>query len=220
MPRRLNLPDSASVAQPGPGGRLHAPSAARNAEAITACATAHAPTAPGPALELASGTGQHVVALARALPHLAWQPSEIDAERRRSIDAHVAAAGLGNVAPARTLDATAPGWAAELSGQSFILLVNLLHLVSDDEARTLLGEAAAALRPGGVLMIYGPFKRGQDLTSAGDRAFDASLRAQDPEIGYKNDGDLSDWASTAGLAAITTVEMPANNLAFLWRRPV
>lgn len=219
MPRRLNLPDSASVASAEPDGRMFAPSAARNAEAIVALAREKAPTSKGKALELASGTGQHIVELARAVPHLTWQPTEVDADRRRSIAAYVAEAGLSNIAPVVALDATEEGWGKIHGGQDFVQLVNLLHLVSVREARTLVTEAAKALVPGGVLMIYGPFMRGDKLTSEGDVAFDASLRAQDSAIGYKSDSEVLGWGSDAGLEQGEAVEMPANNLALVWRKP-
>ena len=96
MPRRLTLPDSASVAVPDAAGRLFAPSAARNLGAICDLVAHHAP-AQGNALELASGTGQHVVAFAQRLPGLCWQPSDIDPARRASVDAYAAAAGLDNL---------------------------------------------------------------------------------------------------------------------------
>lgn len=150
MPRRLNLPDSASVAVPDAEGRLFAPSAARNLEAICDLVARHAP-AQGGALELASGTGQHVVALAQRLPGLRWQPSDIDPARRASVDAYAATAGLDNLHPALTLDATAPGWGAQVAGQDLVVLVNLLHLVSTPEAQVLISETASALAPGGGL---------------------------------------------------------------------
>lgn len=218
MPRRLNLPDTASVAQPGENGRLFAPSAARNADAIVELVCDHAP-ADGKALEIASGTGQHVVLLAAATPGLHWQPSDVDSDRRASIDAYAAEARLPNIATALGLDATAVGWHSHHGGQDFILLVNLLHLVSGNEARTLVLEAASALSTGGTLMIYGPFMRDGTLISDGDASFHASLQAQDPEIGYKSDFEVLDWAMDAGLAFADMVEMPANNLAVLVRKP-
>ncbi|WP_299354774.1 DUF938 domain-containing protein [uncultured Shimia sp.] len=211
------LPETASVAHSADGGRLFAPSAARNTDAIVTLAAEVAPSG-GQALEIASGTGQHIVALAKALPHLHWQPSEVDPERRASIDNYVAHAQLENLATAVELDATNPGWSATYCGQSFILLVNLLHLISDREARTLISEAAAALAPGGVLMIYGPFMRDTDLTSEGDAAFHASLKEKDPEIGYKSDFDVLDWGQSQWLDYLDMVEMPANNLAILFQK--
>ncbi|MDR9483983.1 MAG: DUF938 domain-containing protein [Sediminimonas sp.] len=218
MPRRLNLPDSASVADAGTGGRMHAPSAARNIPHIRDLLTQYAP-ATGRALELASGTGEHAVALACALPGLEWQPTDVDEARLRSIDAHAGDAGLANLRPAITLDATAPGWSGPHGGQDLIVLVNLLHLISTPEARTLLSEAAAALAPDGMLFVYGPFLRDGAATSDGDARFDASLRAQDPEIGFKDNWDVIDWLHNAWLELIAVVEMPANNLSILARKP-
>ncbi|WP_306006063.1 DUF938 domain-containing protein [Aquicoccus porphyridii] len=218
MPRRLTLPDSAAIANATEGAKLAAPSAARNADAICAVLADIAP-GQGRALELASGTGQHVVALARALPGFAWQPSEIDPARRASIDAYVAEARLPNLAPAIDLDATTPGWAAAQAGQDLIVVVNLLHLVSEPEARVLIAEAAQALAPGGMFAIYGPFLRDGEATSEGDARFHASLTTQDPEIGYKDDWDVIDWLQAAWLDMAHVVEMPANNLLLAARKP-
>ncbi len=220
MPQRRSLPKTASVATQQEDGRLYAPSAARNTEAITAVALDIAPKQEGSALELASGTGQHVVALAAALPHLRWQPSDVDPERRDSINAYAQQAGLANIAAAANLDATMAGWGDTHTGQNFILLVNLLHLVSTPEARTLIAEAGIALANNGSLMIYGPFMRDQDLISEGDATFHASLQAQDPEIGYKSDFDIVEWGQNAGLDFVDMIEMPANNLAIVMRKPI
>ena len=100
-----------------------------------------------------------------------------------------------------------------------IVLVNLLHLISWPETRTLIGEAAAALVPGGRLVIYGPFLRDGALTSDGDAAFHASLTAADPEIGYKNDADIRAALKAAGLEPREAVEMPANNLTLVAEKP-
>ena len=98
-----------------------------------------------------------------------------------------------------------------------MFLTNLLHLISADESRTLILEAAQALSPGGTLMLYGPFKRSGVLTSDGDARFDADLRASDPNIGYKDDLDMRTWLSDAGFSQVTVNQMPANNLAFVAR---
>ena len=212
------LPPTASVAEPRADGKLHAPAAARNADALCAVLTKHGPRT-GTALEIASGTGQHVVAFARALPGLNWQPTEIEPARRISIDAHVAEARLANVAAATPLDACAPGWAATRDPLDLIVLVNLLHLISDPEAKILISETSRALVPGGTFVFYGPFKRGGALTSEGDARFDTELRAADPLIGYKDDLDIANWLGKAGLASDSPLELPANNLAFVARKP-
>ncbi|MDZ7709693.1 MAG: DUF938 domain-containing protein [Roseovarius sp.] len=218
MTARRTLPPMASVAHEGEGAKLHAPSAARNAAPITEALCDIAPPS-GRALELASGTGQHVVAFARAMPGLDWQPTEVDPARRASIDAHGTEAMLPNLSPVLPLDATAPGWGMAHAGQDLIVLINLLHLISTPEARTLVTEAAQALAPGGCLVLYGPFLRAGQATSEGDARFHASLTAQDPEIGYKDLADVTGWVVAGGLSTPDIREMPANNLLLAARRP-
>ncbi|QGX99725.1 DUF938 domain-containing protein [Roseovarius faecimaris] len=213
------LPRTASVAEPVQGAMLSAPAAERNAAAILDVIHEFAPS-DGRALELASGTGQHVVAFARALPGLTWQPSEPDPARRASIDAWAEQAGLPNLRQAIALDACAPGWGMVHAGQKLILLVNLLHLISTPEAKTLLREAATALAPGGRLMLYGPFLRDGQTTSDGDARFHANLRASDPAIGYKDDADMTRWLKDKGLHLLSIRPMPANNLFFIVEKPI
>ncbi|WP_424985026.1 DUF938 domain-containing protein [Microbulbifer sp. S227A] len=212
------VPSSASIANPTRGAQLCAPSAERNRQPICDLLARVAPDT-GDALEIASGTGQHVIAFAARLPGLTWQPTDPDPSRRASIDAYAAEAGLGNLLPARDLDAGVPGWGAGYGAQSLIVLVNLLHLISTGEARTLITETARALVPGGHFVVYGPFMRGGELTSDGDKRFHASLRATDPEIGYKDDFDVLDWAQEAGLSPLEIIEMPANNMSIILQKP-
>ncbi len=210
------LPSTASVAQAQGGDKLHAPAAARNAQAIIKLLSRVAP-ASGTVLELASGTGQHVVQFAAALPHLTWQPTEVAPDRLKSIAAYSAESGSDGILPPLHLNATEPGWGAEHVAD-LVILINLSHLIGATELQTLLNEAAQALRPGGQFILYGPFMRDGQLISDGDRAFHASLTASDPEIGYKNDADVADWMADVGLRLAETVEMPANNLALIAKR--
>ncbi|MCF6232867.1 MAG: class I SAM-dependent methyltransferase [Rhodobacteraceae bacterium] len=210
----MKQPANISTAHPGVGDRLVAPSAARNIDAICDLLQEVAP-ATGNALELASGTGEHIARLAALMPGLNWQPSDVDATRRASADAYAKDAGLTNLAPAIFLDATAPGWGAKYTGQSLIFLSNLLHLITDAQASTLIAEAASALTRGGRLVIYGPFMRGEKLTSDGDISFHQSLRAQNPDIGYKDDFDVMDLIQDTGLEMREVIEMPANNLSLI-----
>ncbi len=216
MPVR-SVPGAASVAT-AQDGKLFAPAAARNMQPLCELLEQVAPKSGG-ALEIASGTGQHVVAYAHRLPGLIWQPTEVDAARRASIDAHAAEAGLDNILPTLELDATAPGWAQSVEAVDFIVLSNLLHLITEGDAKTLIREAARALKASGKLCIYGPFMRAEELTSEGDRAFHASLIAHDTELGYKDDFDTIDWLQEAGLDLTDVIEMPANNLALVAQRP-
>ena len=214
---KRKTPEGANFAEANEGAKLFAPSAARNLAPIASELAQIAPPR-GKALEIASGTGQHIVAHAKAHPNILWQPSEIDEDRIASIDAYVTQAALGNLAPAIELDATASGWGAT-KRYDLMLLSNLLHLISAPEAQNILTEAAQALSPKGRFMIYGPFMRSGVLTSEGDANFHASLRTQDPEIGYKDDGWLEATAQDAGLTLYRKTEMPANNLAFTFAKP-
>ncbi len=212
------LPATASIALPAGDAKLCAPAAERNRDALCEMLRTHAPRT-GRALEIASGTGQHVVGFAVALPGLHWQPTEPDAARRGSIDAYVTEAGLPNVAPAIALDATAMGWHQTTPPQNLIFLANLLHLIPTAAVQQLITEAALATAPGGMLVLYGPFRRDGELTSAGDVKFDSELRATDPAIGYKDSADICRWLENAGFASVDLIPMPANNLVFVARKP-
>lgn len=211
------LPPKASVAHQGEGARLHAPAAERNADAILDLLRCHAPNS-GTALEIASGTGQHVTRFATNLPGLTWQPTDITDDRLASIAAWSVDAPAGRILPPIHLDATRPGWSATHHGHALVTVVNLLHLISTPAARTLISEAARALAPQGRFIVYGPFLRDGQATSEGDARFDAAIRADLPESGYKNDTDMLRWARESGLDLAARSEMPANNLALVFAR--
>lgn len=196
------------------GDRRTAPSALRNLAPIAEVLEGALPPR-GHALELASGTGQHIAAHAARWPRIDWQPTDVNADLFPSITAWCA--GLANVRAPVTLDATAPGWSARHGGQDVILLVNLLHLISDESCETLLAELPRALAPGGLAALYGPFRRGGALVSEGDAAFDARLSAADPRTGYKEADSVQARLTAAGLT-VQRVEMPAANLMILARR--
>ena len=217
MVHRTKLPDMASVANSKGDGRLFAPSAEKNSDPIINLIKRIVPKS-GEALEIASGTGQHIVKLAMSLPNLSWTPSEIEGERLKSITAWIEGVNLLNIRPPLYLDATETGWSERLPPSDFILLVNLLHLISWNEAKTLIGELSKALQTNGIVLIYGPFMRNAQLTSEGDKSFHNSLVQADPDIGYKNDLDMLELFSNSGLLHLETVEMPANNLAIVLKK--
>ena len=214
---RTKLPDTASVANSQGGGRLFSPSAERNSAPIINLVKRVAP-ATGEALEIASGTGQHIVQLALSLPNLSWLPSEVEENRLKSITAWIKNENLLNIKPPLYLDATETGWSKTVIKSDFILLVNLLHLISLNETETLFDELSKALKKTGIALVYGPFMRNGQLTSEGDKTFHNSLIQTDPDIGYKNDLDMLTFFSNSGLFCLETVEMPANNLAFVLKK--
>ncbi len=218
MAYRINLPATACIANLEADGRLNAPSALRNAEPIVELIREIAIKS-GNALEIASGSGQHVVKLAAALPLLNWQPSDVDETCIKSIRCWSNDLHLTNLNPPCLLDATEEGWAAEHHGQDLILLVNLLHLISIEETKILVKEVSEALAPKGVSIIYGPFMRSGELISKSDMEFHHSLINTDPDLGYKNDVDMLNLFGEAGLVHLSTNKMPANNLAFITQKP-
>jgi hypothetical protein len=211
----LRLPDSG--ADISIDGRRHAPSAMRNQDAILEVLRAEAP-AKGSLLEIASGSGQHAAAGAKALPGLLWQPSDANPDNLISITAWAAHDPQPNLRPAVVLDAATPGWAKDWPAQDMVLIINLMHLIPMDIAQAIIANAARALRPKGKLMIYGPFLRDGQTTSDGDAAFDASLRAQDPSIGYKDLAWVQAQFGQVNLATRIT-QMPANNLMLIGMAP-
>ncbi len=218
MSYRQNIPETACIANYESDSRLYAASAVRNADPIIKLVKKTAIKS-GDALEIASGTGQHIVKLAYALPHLNWQPTDVDEARIRSIHCWRNDQHLTNLKPPCLLDATAEGWAAEHHCQDLILIVNLLHLISTEETKILVKEMSNALASNGLSIIYGPFMRSGKLVSKNDMGFHYSLINTNPDLGYKNDIDMLNLFSKAGLVHLSTEKMPANNLAFILQKP-
>jgi hypothetical protein len=189
--------------------RLEAPAVARNREPILAVLRGLLP-AQGMVLEIASGSGEHALALAQAMPGLTIQPSDPTPEARASIDAW--AQGQPNIRPALALDATQP-WPA-LQAQA-VLCIDMIHIAPWAATLGLLAGAARCLPPGGPLFLYGPFRvPGQMVES--NLAFDASLRERNPEWGVRDLEAVT--AAAQGFAAPEVTAMPANNLAVVFGR--
>lgn len=214
MVLRQKLPPTASVVHKTRVGQLHSPAAERNVGDIVRVVCEYSPSS-GNALEIASGTGQHIVELAAALPSLIWQPSDVDPDRLASITARSSEKQLANLLPPINLDVTTIGWSDLYPKRDFILLVNLLHLVSEGEVELIIAGIAQSLNPRGRCIIYGPFMRNGVFTSGGDEDFHRSLIEADPEIGYKDDQWILELFEKQNLQAIKLIEMPANNLAFV-----
>jgi len=214
---RQKLPSTASVVQEKSDGCLHSPAAERNSAQIIELVRGYAPES-GSALEIASGTGQHIVELAAAVPGLIWQPSDIDETRLNSIVLRRLAKQLPNLLPPIRLDVTDKGWSSFCPNQDFILLVNLLHLVSEAEVKAIICGISQSLAEDGRSVIYGPFMRDGALSSSGDRCYHQSLIEADPDIGYKDDAWMLDLFRHQSLEIIKILEMPANNLAFVMEK--
>lgn len=210
MKKPLILPDSPHLQDREADGRLHAPSAERNLAPIKEVLADLLPQG-GDVLELASGTGQHIADFAATWPDLTWHPSDIVEERLVSIQAWREKVQLPNLQEVREFDAVT-GWGALKGRYDFIYVVNLLHLIPDAAAASVLAGMAQALNPGGRMMVYGPFRDAGAFRSEGDAKFHASLTRQDASIGYKDAQWVREQMADAGLTDVSELLMPANNL--------
>lgn len=204
---------------PGIEDALHYPATARNRDAILAVLKEHLPDT-GTVLEIASGSGEHAVHFATALPGLSFQPTDIDPAGRASIAAHTAGSGLSNVRPPLDVDVTKAGWEMALSdaGITAVLCINMIHISPWSAAEGLVRGTGKLLARGGVLYLYGPYHMGGEPTAPSNAAFDESLRARNPDWGVRHLEDVTALAADNGLEHRTTVEMPANNLSVVFER--
>jgi len=200
---------------PAPTGGLHAAATERNRGPILDVLRRVLPPA-GLVLEIASGTGQHAAFFAAALPDLRWQPSDATERMLESIRAWGAAAGAGNLAPPVLLDVEREPWPIEQADA--VVNINMLHIAPWSAAEALFRGAARRLPAGGVLFLYGPFKRGGQHTAESNQRFDERLRGDDSRWGVRDLDDVAALAASAGFGAPQIVPMPANNLSLVFRR--
>ena len=193
--------------------RQVAPAASRNRQPILDLLRPVLPRQ-GLILELASGTGEHMAFFASAMPHLQWQPSDPDEQARRSIDAW--AAETPNIRPAIALDAREQAW--PLDHADAILCINMVHISPWAATIGLMRGAGRLLQPGGLLYLYGAYRRDGQHTAPSNAAFDADLRARDPSWGVRDLEEVSAEAAVNGLALDRVVPMPANNLSLFFVR--
>ncbi len=219
--------ESGSAWTPRGNGKLSAPAVARNTapilerlrETIDRAARPPAPQARWRALELASGSGEHAVAFARAFADIDWQPSERDPAALDSIAAWRADAGLANLAAPLRIDLADPRWAEALDPPvDLIYACNLMHISPVAVSRNLLTGAARLLADDGILFVYGCFSRSGDFVSPSNRRFDQALRARDPAWGVRDTDFVAEMAADCGLAVSDIIAMPANNTVVILRR--
>jgi len=194
---------------------LSSPAARRNREPILGVLRRVLP-ARGTVLEIASGSGEHAVHFAAALPRLSWQPTDDDPDALASIAAYRDDAGLPNLLPPIALDAAAPSW--PVAHADAVVSINMIHIAPWSAAEGLIAGAGRLLAPGAVLYLYGPFKENGHHTAPSNAAFDASLRASNKKWGVRDLGEVSALAGRHGLDFAERVAMPANNLSVVFRR--
>ena len=195
--------------------RCSAPAAQRNRDPILDVLRQHLP-ASGTVLEVASGTGEHIVHFARALPHLDWQPSDPSPEARRSIAAWVKVEDLTNVHPPVALDAAQSSWPVALAAA--IICINMIHISPWEATVGLMRQAANILPEGGLLYLYGPYRRPGLPLEPSNEAFDCDLRFRDPRWGLRDLDDVVTCGAEHGLTFTQSILMPANNISVLFRK--
>jgi len=172
--------------------------------------------ASGLVLEIASGSGEHVVHFAEALPDLAFQPSDPTPAALASIAAWTAETGVANVRPPIRLDVTERPW--PIASADAILCINMIH-ISPWAATVALIEGAAKILPAGApLYLYGPYLRREVATAESNLAFDRSLRERNPDWGVRDLAEVAGLAQRSGFSRPLLTEMPANNLSLVFRR--
>ena len=163
-------------------------------------------------LEVGSGTGQHAVAFAAAMPVLDWQTSDL-VGNHAGINAHIDAAALANVKPPVELDMLS---ATATMTVDAVFTANTMHIMSWPAVCRMLDFVGESLTGGGLFCCYGPFRRDGRFSTDSNARFDASVRAQDPDMGIRELADVDELAHSAGLARVRSYAMPANNLLLSW----
>jgi hypothetical protein len=177
----------------------------------------------GHVLEIGSGTGQHVVGFAKALPTLTWWPTDPNPNHLKSIEAWRRHSGMANVAPPFALDVVDPD--ARLDGEgrppealAAIISMNVIHITPWSVCEGIMHIAGRRLVNGGFLGLYGPFKRGGEHTAPSNAAFDASLQLENRQWGVRDVEAVEEAGRSRGLHLSEVIEMPANNLTLVFER--
>jgi cyclopropane fatty-acyl-phospholipid synthase-like methyltransferase len=191
----------------------HSPACARNRDPILAVLRRHFGDRHR-VLEIGSGTGEHAVHFAAALPHLTWQTADV-AENVPGINLWLADAHLPNLPPPVILDVNRT-WPALRFDAAFS--ANTLHIMSWPEVQRLFAGLDEVLEPDAIVAIYGPFNYLGRYTSASNAAFDTSLKLRSPSMGIRDFEAVDRLAQSIGLVLVEDCAMPANNRTLVWHR--
>lgn len=167
-------------------------------------------------LEIGSGTGQHAVHFAAALPHLRWQCSELP-PNLPGLRSWLDEANLPNLPSPLALDV---GQADPPGDYDAVFTANTLHIMGWPQVQRLFAGLGRWLSPGALFTAYGPFNYGGRFTSDGNARFDAALRSADPARGIRDFEAVDALAQAAGLVLREDQAMPANNRCISWQRGV
>jgi hypothetical protein len=194
--------------------KRHAPAATRNREPIAAVLAEELPST-GLVLEVASGSGEHAVHFAAAFLGLTWQPSDPDPVARESIEAWGREKGRPNLLSPFELDAAASQW--PVARADAVICINMVHISPVEATEGLLAGAARILPAGAPLILYGRYLEDDVATAPSNLAFDADLKARNPQWGLRSIPWLDELAARHGFSRTRRVVMPANNLTLVYR---
>jgi len=211
----LTRPPNIDARRYNPDMKQTWPAPERNREPIREVLAPLLP-AQGLVLEVASGTGQHVVHFAQSFPNLAWQPSDHDLEHVASIAAWRDEANLPNLLRPIELDVTLLPW--PIAQADVVLCSNMVHIAPIEVMHALFAGAARVLPANGLLVLYGPFRFHGKFTAPSNQEFDESLRARDPRWGVRDIRELTVTGTRTGFGLEHTIAMPANNHTLVFRR--
>ena len=199
--------------------RLDYPATGRNQEVILDVLKEALPKS-GAVLEVASGSGQHITYFAQQIPQLKWQPSDIEAAARASIDAWRNEMGVTEaVHTPIDLDARVDIWSlGHIKDLNAIMSINMIHISAWEACLGLLKNASRLLPAGGVLYLYGPFKVGGFHIAPSNAEFDLSLQSQNPSWGVRNLDDVAEEALKQNFQLMKTIRMPANNFSVIFHK--
>ncbi|MEQ8762490.1 MAG: DUF938 domain-containing protein [Planctomycetota bacterium] len=170
----------------------------------------------GLVLEIASGTGQHVVHYAERTPELTWQPTDVEPENITSIAHYVAEAELKNVRTPLLLDVTSNEW--PVKSADVVVCINMIHIAPWKATRGLFRGAARVLGKGGLLFLYGPYLVEGRETEPSNLEFDADLKSRDASWGLRKLEDVGEVGEKQGLELVAHIDTPKNNLSVIFRR--
>lgn len=199
--------------------RQHALATQRNRGPILAVLQRILPPV-GTVLEIASGTGEHAIYFAPHLQPRSWLPSEFNPQLRESIQAWQAHSPCQFIYPPLALDAEHPPWdLGDYAPQiTAMVCINMIHISPWEACLGLMAGSERVLSPGGILYLYGPYKRNGQHTAPSNAAFDRSLQSANHLWGVRNLEEVIAVARSHNLQHLETVEMPANNLSAIFQR--
>lgn len=194
---------------------MKSPSAERNKRLIAEKLAEYIPQQ-GMVLELASGSGQHIVEFARSFPDLTWQPSECGDDKLKSILHYQRESNLLNVLEPLEINVLEPKWHAMRF--NFIVNINMIHISQKATIKALFEGASIVLRDQERLFIYGPFFEEQTQVAVSNLSFHQSLQEMNPDYGIRQREEVEAIATRHGFNRIARIEMPANNLSLVFEK--